>query len=133
MNTFWLFVAIVVSLFSAITALSPFWLPRIFVKIKEIQRKSQARKSNNLARKLRLKQTTWQDYPMPVGKRGSLRITEKMLITNYVSYSLAGLQRIYIDRGRDMKVDLNITQDVLTRDIVITWKPHCGFWPREKY
>lgn len=115
---------------------TPLWFKALLKIIKRVNHMGyarRARKNNEIARLLRLERTEYFGYPLPTGKSGTLRLTSHMMIQNPHRISSSQLERVYRDRARDLKVDMQIEDDVLTRDILISWHPHKGRWPREVY
>lgn len=114
----------------------PLWF-NLFLKLakwwQHLQYSREARKHNARARELRLQRTEWMGLPLPTGKAGTLRITALDLIANPNRISFSQMDRAYRDRGLDLKVDLELEHDPVTRDYIVKWYPHKGRWPRERY
>lgn len=102
-------------------------------KVRHVKYARWAKKHNDKARLLRLEQTTFQGYPLPTGKEGRLVITSGEIISNPNRVSSSRLNKAYEDRALDLKADIWFDYDIMTRDWIITWRPHKGRWPRERY
>lgn len=105
--------------------------PRLWLKHRRYAR--EAKRRNRIARLMRLKRTEWNGFPLPTGKKGTLRITYAQMLKNPNRISQSQMNQAYFDRGNDLRVDLEVSTDSLTRDVVITWRPHKGRWPKERY
>lgn len=101
--------------------------------VKRAKYRREAKKHNARARLLRLQKTDWYGFPLPTGKRGTLRLTYEDMVTAYNTVSLSQMERAYHDRGLDLKVDVEVIQEFVTKDILVRWQPHKGRWPKERY
>jgi hypothetical protein len=136
MIPWWGWLLIIVMAIGLGVATIPFWFSFLLKAAKWLQHlryAREARRHNERARQLRLQRTSWMGFPLPTGKEGKLVISERDMITNPNRISQTQFDRVYRDRGIDLRVDLKVMTDVRTRDIVVVWTPHKGRWPRDHY
>lgn len=117
-------------------ATAPFWFAGL-LKVAEwgqhLGYAREARIHNKKARLLRLERTEWNGFPLPTGEKGTLHITYDQMVKNPQRVSSSQLERTYVDRGLDLRVDLEVLRDPITRDYIVSWRHHKGRWPKERY
>jgi hypothetical protein len=83
-----------------------------------------ARKVNREALERRLARPDYKGWPLPMGKRGELVITDKQMVS-LDAVSESELRRAYEDRVRDLgaSIELWSIQDFSANRLLIRWKP----------
>lgn len=119
----WIFIiAGGLSLFVLIISVIP-WLIVWGIKgIEQFGYSHEAKKRNKMALRLRLSRTDWEGIPLPSGKSGMLRISEKTLIANR-AFSMHQLESVMRNRGLDLNAVMDVSRDDITRDIIVRWHP----------
>jgi hypothetical protein len=97
-------------------------LTMIRTKMSAFLYRLEAKQHNKSALRLRLAKNEWMGIPLPTGNSGELRLTERLLTQH--PFSFRQLEKVMIDRARDLEVDISIERDILSYDYVVKWQKH---------
>ena len=92
----------------------------MFISIEQFKSTFKSALVNRQSLRLRLKRTDWHGIPLPTGKKGTLVITNEMMI-QLPKMSIHELSIIMRNRASDLKVDIEIINDPIAHNIVIKW------------